>query len=219
MSVRPLKVTFNLDGTGFYYDPAEPLHLDALAAWLLAPLHSKESGLGREDTPVFVPLPFTMWRHGNARGWRASAVIPADTNIYMESLIFWRKKFRQSRIEMTQGSPNLTNGIYREYNTPLPLTVCTQAYAYCVGDRGRVRQLLKRLKWLGKKSSMGRGQITSVEVEHCSQDWSCVKDGLAMRWLPKESATRLVRTLPPYWNNIDRTPCCEVGEDYADTLL
>ena len=212
MSARPLKITFHLDGTGFHYDPAEPIHLDALAAYLLAPFHANNPGITRDDTPDFVPLPFTMWHTGGVKGWNASAVFPEDD--HLESLIFWRKKFRQNRVELTSGSPSLTNGTFREYNMPLPLAVCNTAYAYAVGDRGRVRQIFKRLRWLGKKSSMGRGQLIGIDVEHCDNDYSCLRDGLAMRWLPKAGAQRLVRTMPPYWNNMNRVECCEVGENY-----
>lgn len=214
MSVRPLKVTFHLDGTGVYYDPAEPIHLDALAAWLLASFHKQHECLSRDDVPDFIPLPFSMWNIDGVKGWRASAVFPVNAQI--ESIIFWRKKFRQNRVELTVGSPNLTNGPYREYNMPLPLAVCTEAQAWCVGDRGRVHQLFKRLRWLGKKSSMGRGQIVGVDVEHCDEDFSCIRDGLAMRWLPKLGAPRLVRPVPPYWNNSGRVACCEVGEPYME---
>ena len=37
---------------------------------------------------------------------------------------------------------------------------------------------------------------------------------MIQRWLPSLSGIRSVRIRPPYWNNIDRVMCCEVGEEY-----
>lgn len=46
-------------------------------------------------------------------------------------------------------------------------------------------------------------------------DFSHVKDGLAMRWIPKPGGTRLVRPKPPYWNAVGRVKCLEVGENIS----
>lgn len=211
MSLNPLEITFHLDGTGFNFDPAEPMHLDSLLAYLLAPFHKQAPEITRDDKPSFVPLPLDMWYINGVKGWKASALFPKDQE---ESLMFWRKKFRNNRVDLTQGSPSLTNGIYREYNVPMPLSVCTEVSAWCVGDRQRVKQLMKRLRYLGKKSSIGRGQIVDVDVEICGEDFSMVRECRAMRWLPKQGSPRLVRTMPPYWNNTNRVECCEVGDTY-----
>ena len=214
MSIQPLKITFELDGTGVYYDPNEPIHLDALLAWALAPFHCKGEAPTRSEEPVDIPLPLDKWRIGNEWGWKASALFPDGETA--ESLQYWRKKFRQNRIELTSGSPNLQNGIYREYNQPLPLLLCHQMIAFAVGDRGRVHQILrKHVKYLGKKNAYGKGRIVSVNVEVIENDYSTIRDGKAMRWLPKEDGTRKIRMRPPYWNNVAKINSCEVGEIFA----
>lgn len=86
--------------------------------------------------------------------------------------------------------------------------------AFANGNRGECKKILrKQLRYLGKKRAHGHGRITSIETEETECDWSFLKDGRAMRWLPDEGGLRLVRTMPPYWNRINRVKCCEVGTE------
>lgn len=207
------KVTFNLDGCGVYYDQSEPIHLDALLAWSLTPMQTERRGLERGEQPDDIQLPLVRSIINGSEVWHASALFPAEDGY--ETLRFWRKKFRQNRVELTSGSPNLTMGVYREYNMPVPLLLVPQMVAYASGDKGEVRRILrKHIKSLGKKRAYGYGKIVSIECEEIEEDWSLVKDGVAMRWLPDPNGIRLVRVTPPYWNAVDRVNCCEVGEQF-----
>src|SRR5690554_6977322 len=181
--MTPHRITFHLDGTGVYYDPYEPLMLDGILAVAFMPLVRARRGevyeheeIGRDEPPYDVPLPLAKWHVGDVWGWRASALFPEGETA--ETLTYWRKRLRQDRIEITEGSPNLTNGIYRDWNMPLPKLLCRQMVAYCVTDREGRRDI--------------RRQLT--------------------RWMPREDGTRLVRPRPPYWNNVGRVACAEVGE-------
>ncbi len=214
MSLSNLKITFHLDGTGLYYDPYEPIHLDALMAWALMPFHRQKGDEAptRNSEPIDVPLPLGKWHINGHWGWCASALFPEGE--IGESLQFWRKKFRQNKIELTRGSPNLQNGIYREYNHPLPLLLTKKMIAYAVGDRGRVHQILKKhIRYLGKKAAYGRGRVLSVDVNIIDNDYSLTKDGKTMRYLPYDRGIRLVRIRPPYWSNYDRILCAEIGSE------
>lgn len=215
--LNPLKITFELDGTGLYYDPYEPIHLDALMSWALMPFHRQKGDEPptRNGEPIDVPLPLGKWHINGQWGWNASALFPEGETA--ESLQYWRKKFRQNRIELTQGTPNLQNGIYREYNSPLPLLHCHKMIAYAVGDRGRVNQILrKHIKYLGKKSAYGKGRVISVSVEIFGTDYSLTKDGKAMRYLPYDNGIRKCRVRPPYWNSYGSVNCCEIGDEYEE---
>lgn len=209
----PLKITFNLDGTGIYFDLSEPLHLDALIAWALVPsLGVKNDSLMRDDMPNDIDLPLDKWQFNNAWGWKASALFIEGE--FFETIQYWRKKFRQNRVEITKGSPNLTMGAYREYNMPMPLLLCSKLIAYCVGDKDKITEALKYIKYIGKKTANGKGKVISIDVEEVETDYSLVKDNKAMRWLPKDKGIRLVRPRPPYWNISNRVYCCDVGEAY-----
>jgi hypothetical protein len=211
-----LKITLHLDGTGVMWDPSEPIHLDALLAWVLAPYHTTQHHITRDDVPEPVPLPLMWAEIGGVRVWRASALLPEGQTA--ESLRFWRKRYRVGRAELTSGSPNLTNGTYRDWQMPIHLTLCHRMVAYALGNRREVLKCLRRLPSLGKKRAHGLGKIVSVDVERVEHDWSLTRDGVAMRWLPDETGTRLVRPMPPYWNRHGRVTCCEVGAILTDRI-
>ena len=206
-------ITFHLDGSGVYFDPNEPTHLDSLLAWALAPRQGVHQHLGRDDVPVLVEIPLLRSRVNGHQVWHASALFP--DGCIGEDLQFWRKRFRQSRADLTNGSPNLTNGTYRDWNMPVPLLLARRMVAYGSGSRKQVRKVLREIKYLGKKRAHGHGKIVGITTEEIPDDWSLVKDGIAMRWLPDENGTRLVRTMPPYWNRHHRVRCCEVGDKYS----
>ena len=209
------QVIFHLDGSGVFYDPCEPIHLDGLLAFALARIHTRREIMSRDEIPDDIPLPL---RRSNVNGhqvWHASALFPDVGNgaELTEALRFWRKRFRVGRIEWTSGSPNTTNGTYRDYNMPLPLALVPRMIAYASGDRSQVLRILRRdIKYLGKKRAHGHGRVVAIEAEETPEDWSHRRDGVAMRWLPDPGGTRMVRPAPPYWNCHGRVSCCEVGD-------
>jgi CRISPR type IV-associated protein Csf3 len=204
------KVTFHLDGTGIYYDPNEPIHLDALLVWALAPMQFHNRCLSRSDKPDDISIPLMRSKINGYNIWHASALFPGDKGI--ETLRFWRKKLRQDRLHLTNGNPNIKSGVYREYNIPVPLLLVKNMVAYASGSRKKVKKILKRhIKSLGKKRAYGYGRILNIECEEIPHDWSITADGITMRWIPCKNGVRQVRPSPPYWNNFGRVSCCEVG--------
>jgi len=209
------KIIFQLDGCGIYYDPNEPIHLDSLLAWALVPMQTTRQNLERSDTPDDIHLPLLRSTIHGSKVWHASALFPKQEG--HETLRFWRKRFDQSRIGMTSGSPNLQNGPYREYNMPVPLLLVSRIVAYASGNRKEVKRILKKhIKYLGKKRAYGYGRVVSIDYEETSEDWSLAKNGKAMRWLPYPDGWRLCRVSPPYWNPVDRIQVCEIGEIIPD---
>ncbi len=207
-----MQITFHLDGCGVYYDPNEPIHIDSLLAWTLAVIQHGSKHIDRDDTPDDVQLPLLRSRVNGVNVWHASALFPDGGDV--ETLRFWRKKFRASRVGVTSGSPNLMSGVYREYNVPVPLLLAPRMIGYASGSGKEARRLLKQIKSIGKKRAYGYGKVMDVEVIEINSDYSFVKDGKAMRFLPSQNGTRLIRCAPPYWNNVGRVLCCEVGDDY-----
>lgn len=212
MSLNNLKIVINLDGSGIYFDRNEPLHLDAMLAYQMAGL-LKKGNCERSDIPEDVPLPLLAKTIDNNKLWCASAFFIDDDT--PEIVRYWRKKFRLNQSENTKGSPNLQNGVYREYNMPVQLLLARTATAYCIGSRKEVKRLLNKFKYFGKKSSQGIGRINSIEVDYCDEDYSLVMNEKAMRWLPDKNGVRMVRVKPPYWNNTNRIMCCEIGDNYT----
>lgn len=203
------KVVFHLDGSGLLYDPFEPLHLDALLAWTLAPRQGVSIST-RSDIPKDVELPLMKTKIEDEWVWCASALFP--DGVTSEDLRFWRKRFRASKSHFTKGSPNLTNGPYRDWNMPMQIFLATRMVAYANGNRKRCKKLLREIRYLGKKRAYGLGKIIGIELQQIESDFSIIRDGIAQRWLPSSEGTRLVRPRPPYWHPYGRVKCCEVGD-------
>lgn len=207
---KPMRVIFTLDGSGVYYDPAEPPTLDGLLSVACARHHVHGEAPARDETPDDIPLPLQRWNVAGEWGWCASALFPQGAT--GETLTHWRKRFRQDRIQITEGSPNLTNGIYRDWNMPLPLLLTRALVAYAVGDRRMVRrELIRSIRWIGKKRAHGHGRVVGIEVETIEKDYSIANDGYYTRYMPDVRGVRLVRPRPPYWSNVGRVICAEIG--------
>lgn len=205
-----VRLTFHLDGSGIYYDPWEPLHLDSILAWDLAPRQGLPDCSSTDDVPDVVRLPLLQTHLHGAWVWNASALFPVGPT--GEDLQYLRKRFDAARAELTSGSPNLAGSIYRERNIPVPLLLCREMVAYAAGDRRAMRKILKRIRYLGKYRNVGYGKILGVDLDPIEEDFSLVKEGQAQRYLPMPDGSRLVRPIPPYWNRHGRVRCCQVGE-------
>jgi CRISPR type IV-associated protein Csf3 len=209
---KNFKVEFNLD-SGMYFS-LDPIHLDSLLVFSQSIEDKNYIEIDQDDEIQVVELPLSRTEIDGIWFWSASALFPKDEKI-IETLRFYRKKFRQNRIHLTNGAPNLVQGTYREYNMPVPISLVDCFYAYGHGDMERVLYLLrKNITSLGKKRSYGYGKISSIEIFEEKEDFSLVKDGMAMRYLPDSESSRFVRPRPPYWNSTERVNCCEVGDEY-----
>lgn len=208
------KVTFHLDGSGLIYDPNEPIHLDALLCWAMAPRQGVHQEINRDTVPEHVGLTLERQYFGPHWVWKASALFPEGPQ--GEDLQFWRKRFRQGRAELSEGSPSLTNSTYRDWQMPTPLLLTNKLVAYAHGSRKEAKRLLRDVTHLGKKRAHGHGKVIGLDLDEVERDYSLLRDGCAMRWLPLTQGDRQVRLRPPYWNRHERVPCCEVGDSYPD---
>ena len=217
MSLKPLKITFELDAEGVLLDPFCPIHFDTLLDWCLSPMNRTQGVPARHEAPEEIRLPLGTWHLGGVWGWCTSALFPVDADV-QEEIRYIRKKVRTNRLSLTTGTLNLKSGQTREWNLPLTLQHVRILEAWCLGEKQRFERLLiKNLRYLGKKRHRGLGRIEDIMVEECQQDWSVIRDGRAQRWLPDRNGLREVRVRPPYWNLTDRVLCCEVGDEYANS--
>jgi CRISPR type IV-associated protein Csf3 len=208
--VDNLKIIFELDGEGIVMYPNYPIHVDSLMAAVLAE-DLKLDPVTRDARPVNIKLPLGKWELGNVWGWRASVLfIEGDR---FETVGYWRKRFRQGRYaDVGSQKVNLIQGIFRDYNTPLPVIVCRFLVAYAVGDADRVLNILRKIRYIGHKRNIGYGRVIDLSVEKTDEDYSIERDGRAQRFLPCATGTKFVRTCPPYWNSFGRVKCVNVGD-------
>jgi hypothetical protein len=206
------KAIIEIDAKGLIYNPLEPQHLDGLLAWCLQPFHTERTITHRDEIPDEIPLPLRYVMIDGQKVWKASAILPMTDEI--QSGAYFRKRLRTDRVTLTKGSPNQQMGVYHDCNIQIPVTICRYLCAYFEGNASEVRKLLKRVKSIGRKREMGYGKVISVDVEPCEHDYSLVKDGFAMRFLPDKTGFLDRRMRAPYWNNYDKVPSCQVGDHY-----
>ena len=218
-AIRPLKVTFEIDADGLIYDPYVPPTLDGIIDWALSPMVRKSANAPtRGEEPEEIRLPLGTWHVGSYWGWCASALFP-DCESPEESIQYFRKRFRRGYIHLTKGMVNMQSGPTRDYNLPYVKLHPEFMIGYCLGNRKRINDLLRRnVKYLAKKRNRGKGRIVSLKVEVVDNDYSVLCDGKAMRWLPHADGLRNVRLRPPYWNNVNRVPSCEIGDIYNSSI-
>lgn len=85
---------------------------------------------------------------------------------------------------------------------------------YVRGNKDTIEKLLKKLRFIGKKSSLGWGEVKYISIEETQKDYSIFKNNKLMRNIPlknsfnfdspKVSITRLTH---PYWSKEDLKEC------------
>lgn len=109
-----------------------------------------------------------------------------------------------------------TQGAEKAYDLPLYLRNPTMISWYCVGDQQGIERLLTMCKSIGKKRSIGNGQILRWEVVLSDSDWHLWgSDGRLMRPIPIdgfdgrpiEFSIRNWGWRPPYWSHENRRKC------------
>jgi CRISPR type IV-associated protein Csf3 len=78
------------------------------------------------------------------------------------------------------------SGVYKCYQLPLRLVDCDRVVWFAVirDKRSRMRHELKPVRFIGKKTSQGLGEVYRWEVEEADADHSWWSNGVLMRPLP-----------------------------------
>jgi hypothetical protein len=119
-------------------------------------------------------------------------------------------------IETTIKKLQIDRGHYRAYMMNIAHVTTRTASFYVNGDLQEVLRLISYLPALGKKGVDGCGFFKSVSVEETPEDYSLVKDGVAMRSLPcflgytSDENIRLAWK-SPFWAKENVTDCVPPG--------
>lgn len=228
MSFVPLKIVMTLGSP--IYATGQPLHLDALLSYLRirhepGQSHGPHAAAwepGEADEPS---LPLDRIRDGSRWWWRASAVEINGAG----SRQFWGKRFDRehlAEIAMGKATQVVTSlGPLKDMKVPVEAVFLPSLTWYAVGERSRVYDGLRRLRFLGKKGSQGYGEITSLSVERVevdladfASDWVRIDGGTSRpaRNLPAEWSRRhglqvdgeiTAPLRPPYWRRSESVVC------------
>ena len=218
-NVFPVRVVFHLDGSGVCYDRRSPIHLDSLLNYLLVPYKSSVpgGGLNRSDPIDEFGLPLKPCGEKPFRFWAASALMPIGEVV--ETSSFWQKKFNERDADFCNGVPNTENATYCNRLKSFPVFLIWEMEAFAMVPSITKISILKRFKYLGKKHHEGYGRVIGVDIEPCDKNYSVVRGGIAMRWIPHASGTHFLRPRPPYWSLQDRTQCIAPGEPVPQEII
>lgn len=113
------------------------------------------------------------------------------------------------------GNINISSGPYKAFIFGIERMQVDKITYYVRGDEARISALLSRLKFIGKKSSLGWGKIQRITVETTPEDCSFVCEGKLMRNLPtshpmviNSGKVALFRPQHPYWKKTGLVECC-----------
>ena len=113
-------------------------------------------------------------------------------------------------------------GRYKAWFEHFEAMIVDKVIYYVRGDIDVIYDLLKGLKHLGKKASIGMGKIKETIIEEIKDDYSLIKNNSPMRNLPSlekysklENSSRVLMPLnPPYWKNY-RSVECIISNSYT----
>lgn len=145
--------------------------------------------------------------------YRASVSIFEDP--FMTTTTIY-KRFPQGEIANTRDIKkyiDISRGSYKNYAMEMPLVVTKRVTFYFRGDIERLFYLFKHLKFIGKKTVIGYGEIKEISIQEIDKDYSLIKDDLAMRAIPKHllkscEQTAYLAFKPPFWDRKNVTECC-----------
>ena len=134
-----------------------------------------------------------------------------DTNEAYVTTIY--KKFCERYLNLNKikrKKIDRTRGHFKDWSVKLVYIPARKVVFYANGDPEMIEELLQGLPGLGKKTSIGFGAIKSFKIETIEEDWSIVKDGIAMRSIPIEAVSAYSESVvmawkAPYWakENVD----------------
>ena len=106
-------------------------------------------------------------------------------------------------------------GEFKSYHQPVYSEIVERLVWYVEGDERRIRELVPRIRALGKKRGTGGGRVLRWEIEpHDVPDrWLYREDGALARSMPLDSAEAwegeriLAGFRPPYWLPSNQAVC------------
>ena len=100
---------------------------------------------------------------------------------------------------------HINQGYFRNFMIALPYVPVEKVVFYAFGEKRHIEEILSLVPGLGKKVIIGFGEVENVIVESIEKNYSLVKDGFAMRPIPKEyvndyEETAYLAYTFPYWD-------------------
>ena len=155
---------------------------------------------------------FIEYRNGVLSGsiWYIEKNIP----VWIENHIFTKRVPVKEIYQTTGKKVDTTRGEFKKSIIGFEALNIPSIYFYVKGNREYIEELLKDLKYVGKKGSAGFGIVKKVEVEEIEKDKSFMLDEFTPakplpcdKWNVKSKKVAFYRALPPYYLKEDIVVC------------
>lgn len=195
----------------------DPPAMDALLEWQLGLLMGMVHKITRDHSikeEEFIPIPISKHRINDGKFyWGVSNPICSRTN--STHVEYANKHFESGKacLIASEHRKNIltSSGPYKSRHAPLTVYRIDEIVWFCHGDRREIKKLLKNIRALGKKRSIGFGNVNDWIIEEIEKDNSIIagSDRVLMKTVPREEAIRLKATAfqisyggfrPPYWH-------------------
>jgi len=154
--------------------------------------------------------PYDNYKIGDMSIGRTSVGILDEGCPYKHNTIY--KRFETDMANF-RGKIRVGSGFFKSYCIQHITIPTTKVIFYVRGNRKIISYLIERnLTGLGKFVRIGYGKIKKIEYENTKEDYSIVKDGLAMRPIPLEMCKyhedqAIFAYRPPYWEAKNNKLC------------
>lgn len=148
----------------------------------------------------------------------------SSVGIYSDNLKLYRdilyKRFTDKQTykltkRQQKGRIPINRGHFKDFMINMPILITDNITFYANGDKNEIKKLLSNLKHLGKKTSIGSGQITKIKIKKIEEDYSFFKDNNIMRPIPVKIKLPIIEGMrfekqpykPPYWDKNNISMC------------
>lgn len=215
MNYEPLKITFYLSSPISLNFPW--MFFDSLVGWVL---FVKALGQDYYLLPRLLPLsgmlsrikfpPHPIKRQGDLFHSSAS-VLDAERTAIERMYKKFEDRWAGGRKKVSKGS-----GYFKDYMIQHIYIPASKVEFYVNADGEEMERICHVVQGLGDNSRIGWGAIKDFRIESVMEDWSIVKNDVAMRPIPVEmleyaSEQFPMSWKPPYWDRDNVAMCAPPG--------
>ncbi len=216
MYYEPLKITFHMSSHISLCHPW--MHFDGLVGHLLM-----ISALGEDYFVLPRKFPFSRLLSGveippfpiKENGMFHASISFFDINRQALEILY--KRF-EDRWAGGKRKISKASGYFKDYMIQHIYIPSRTVFFYVCGDKEVLSPLCRLIVSLGDNTRVGWGAVRSFTIEVMDEDWSIVKDGIAMRPIPEHlleytSEKIALGWRPPYWAPENTAICAPPGAE------
>lgn len=167
-----------------------------------------------QEDPEDMNLPLSTCTTGEEWHWLASCAIPVKPQEHPEPRTYYRNvdaPWAQRAAIRPLAYHHPSKGPYRDMMMPSPVVVCGAVQWQAVGDPERIEHLLRGLRFIGRRRSVGEGGVlrwTVEQVDALPLEWAHVREQEIVRPCPEKCAMEMgldyrlgwYAVRPPSWH-------------------